>query len=192
MTFFPSPDIRKLSQEDFEHFPTQSSQPYKSDPSEIVTFNIDRGMMTDVKAVIHAEGHRTGKAFGMMELWWPYGNKAAPHVHTLEDEFFYVLDGELTLSIPGKLDRVPARKGEFVWAPRNMPHWYEVTGKEGAHVLVGEMPGGSLMSFFRGVAAGWGADLESDEKLEEFAKWSEDKFGLKFFPFDHPFQTPEW
>jgi hypothetical protein len=41
----------------------------------------------------------------MMEIWWPYGNKAAPHVHAIEDEWFYISGGELSLSIPGKLDR---------------------------------------------------------------------------------------
>jgi quercetin dioxygenase-like cupin family protein len=192
MTFFNSPDVRKLTKEEFCEFNVQSSQPFKSDPSEVLSYNIARGMMTDVKAVIHAEGHQTGNALGLMEVWWGAGDVAGPHVHTLEDEAFYILDGELTLSIPGKVDRVPARKGEFVWAPRNMPHWYEVTGDEGAHVLVFEVPGGSLMSFFRGVAAGWGADIESDEKLAEFAQWSDEKFGIKFFPFDHPFQQPEW
>lgn len=192
MTFFPSADIRSLTQEEFKTLPVQSSQPYKSDRSETLEYNIDLGMMTGVKSIIHAEGHNTGNTFGMMEIWWPYGNKAAPHVHTIEDEWFYILEGELSLSIPGKLDRVPAGPGEFVWAPRNMPHWYEVTGQEGAHVLVGVNNGGALMQFFRGVAAGWGSDLSTDEKIEEFGKWSEEKFGLKFFPFDHPFEKPEW
>jgi hypothetical protein len=28
--------------------------------------------------------------------------------------------------------------------------------------------------------------------IEEFGTWSEEKFGLEFLPFDHPFEKPEW
>jgi hypothetical protein len=37
------------------------------------------------------EAHNTGNTSGMMEIWWPYENKAAPHVHAIEDEWFYIL-----------------------------------------------------------------------------------------------------
>lgn len=132
-----------------------------------------------------------------MELWWGYGDQAAPHVHTLEDEAFYILDGELTLTVPHKVS-TPARKGEFVWVPRNMPHYYQVTGTEketgykGAHVLVFEIPGGSLMTFFRAVAAGWGADIDDPEKMQEMGEWAIEKFGLYFYPHGHDFSEPEW
>lgn len=168
-----------------------SNLPFKSDPTDVKTFNIGEGMMTDTKAIFHAEGHQTGMALGMVEIIWQKGDATAPHVHKLEDEGFYILEGELTLHLPGRLS-VVARKGEFVWAPRDMPHYYQVTGDDGARVLVLEIPGGSLMTFFRGVADGMGSDISTDEKLNEFAEWSDDNFGIKFFEPDHDFGTPEW
>lgn len=165
--------------------------PFKSDPTKVETFNIGEGMMTDTKAIFHAEGHQTGMAFGMVEIIWRQGDATAPHVHKLEDEGFYILEGELTLHLPGRLS-VVARKGEFVWAPRGMPHYYQVTGKDGARVLVLEIPGGTLMTFFRGVAAGMGADISTEEKLDEFAEWSDENFGIRFFAPDHEFPEPEW
>lgn len=56
MTFFPSTDVMKMSKEEFKELPVQSSQPYKSDHSEVLTFNIAQGMMTNTKCVMHAEG----------------------------------------------------------------------------------------------------------------------------------------
>lgn len=165
--------------------------PYKSDPTDVKTFNIGEGMMTDTKAIFHAEGYQTGMALGMVEIIWQNGDATAPHVHKLEDEGFFMLEGELTLHLPGRTS-VVARKGEFVWAPRDMPHYYQVTGKDGARVLVMEIPGGSLMTFFRGVAGGMGSDISTEEKLNEFAEWSDDNFGIKFFEADHDFGTPEW
>ena len=54
--------------------------PFKSDPTDVKTFNIGEGMMTDTKAIFHAEGHQTGMALGMVEIIWQHGDATAPHV----------------------------------------------------------------------------------------------------------------
>jgi hypothetical protein len=51
-----------------------------------------------------------------------------------------------------------------------MPHYYVVTGETGARVLACEVPGGTLIDFFYGITQGQGSDIESDEKLLEFAE----------------------
>ena len=164
-----------------------SSKPFKSDPSQVQTMQIGRGMMTDVKMIFHAFGHQTGNAFGLTEIFWGPGDVAGPHVHNLEDEGFYILEGELTLHVAGA-GTIPARAGEFVWAPRNVPHYYSVTGEEGARVLVFEVPGGTLTDFFyRTATEGRGAEIESDEGLEEFVGWCSENFGIDFMdPDDFP------
>ena len=45
---------------------------------------------------------------------------APRHVHTREDEYFYVLDGTLTVTIGEEVSEVS--KGGFVFLPRGIPH----------------------------------------------------------------------
>jgi quercetin dioxygenase-like cupin family protein len=159
------------------------NKPFKSDRSTVEVFNVGRGMMRGVKAIFHAEGKNTGNALGVLEIEWPAGDVTAPHIHWLEDEGFYVLDGELTLYVPGHGELV-LTKGQFGWAPRGLPHYYAVTGDAGAKVLVLEVPGGTLTEFFRGVAAGQGAEIDDDADLIEFAEWTEGNFGVHFLTPD--------
>lgn len=161
-------------------FQPVSNRPFKSDPAASEIMQIGRGMMTDVRMVFHAFGFQTGNAFGIIEIDWGPGDVAGPHVHHLEDEGFFVLDGELTMHVAG-VGEIPARAGEFVWAPRGVPHYYSVTGDRGARVLVFEVPGGTLMDFFyRAATERRGAEIESDEDLQTFVEWSSVNFGIDF------------
>jgi quercetin dioxygenase-like cupin family protein len=165
---------------------TVANVPFKSDASDVRTLQIGRRQMTDVKTILHAFGHQTGNVFAMHEVIWQPGDVAGFHVHTLEDQGFYILGGELSLTVSGPegVARVVAREGDVVWAPRDMPHYYEVTGDEGARVLSFGIPGTTLMNFFYGIVQGQGADIESDEKNDAFARWAADNWGLHFVPAD--------
>jgi len=157
-----------------------SNKPFKSDPSKSEPMRIGRGMMTDVRMIFHAFGFQTGNTFGLIEIYWGPGDVAGPHVHHLEDEGFFVLEGELTMHVAGT-GQIPARAGEFVWAPRGIPHYYSVSGEKGARVLVFEVPGGTLMDFFyRTATEGRGADIDSDEDLQQFVEWTSTNFGIDF------------
>jgi quercetin dioxygenase-like cupin family protein len=81
----------------------------------------------------------TGGSLGLVHMDKPAGEMPPLHVHQNEDEGFYVLDGELTLYLPG--DSVTLRAGGFFLAPRGIPHSYEV-GAGGARVLVSSVPSG--------------------------------------------------
>jgi len=54
----------------------------------------------------------------------PAGSMPPLHVHHAEDEGFYVLDGEVSLHLPGR--SLTLRAGDFALAPRGVPHTYEV------------------------------------------------------------------
>jgi hypothetical protein len=73
----------------------------------------------------------------------------ALHVHHAHDEGFLVLDGELTVFLPGR--EVVLRSGEFALAPRGLPHAYRV-GDTPARMLVLSSPAG-FEAFVRDVAA---------------------------------------
>lgn len=89
---------------------------------------------------ILADGEATGGRYGLVDMIeLPAGDMPPLHLHLAEDEGFLVLDGELTLFLPGREQTV--RAGEFVLAPRGVPHTYRV-GDAPAHVLVLSRPGG--------------------------------------------------
>ncbi len=81
----------------------------------------------------------TGGALGLVYMDKPAGEMPPLHLHHNEDEGFYVLDGELTLFLPG--ESVTLRAGEFFLAPRGVPHAYEV-GPDGVRTLVSSAPSG--------------------------------------------------
>ena len=87
--------------------------------------------------------------YGLVHQDVPAGDMPPLHVHHHEDEGFYCLGGEISLSLPG--ESVTLRAGDFFLAPRGVPHTYE-TGPEGARVLVSSTPGG-FERFVMAVAA---------------------------------------
>jgi quercetin dioxygenase-like cupin family protein len=89
---------------------------------------------------ILADGDSTGGSLGIVEMVEaPPGDMPPLHVHHAHDEGFYVLVGEVTLYTPG--DQVTLRAGEWVLAPRGIPHTYRV-GDEPARWLVTSSPAG--------------------------------------------------
>ncbi|MGH2793253.1 MAG: quercetin 2,3-dioxygenase [Actinomycetota bacterium] len=73
-------------------------------------------------SLVRATGDQTGGLLSITETRTPAGNGPPRHVHSLEDEMFFVLEGELTFTI-GDEQHV-AGPGSFVFAPRDVPHAY--------------------------------------------------------------------
>jgi quercetin dioxygenase-like cupin family protein len=61
------------------------------------------------------------------------------HVHHREDEWFYVMDGELTFWVGGQVIEAPA--GSFVYGPREIPHTFTVSSEQAHFLLVTEPAG---------------------------------------------------
>lgn len=70
-------------------------------------------------------GNETGGAFSLAELQGPPGEEVPLHVHTVEDESFLLIEGQITLWA-GNETRV-LEPGDFGIMPRNVPHCYRVT-----------------------------------------------------------------
>ena len=89
---------------------------------------------------ILADGAATADGFGLVEtLAAPPGSMPPLHVHHHHDECFYVLEGELTLYTPG--EEVTLRPGDYLPAPRRVPHTYRV-GEQPARWLTTSLPAG--------------------------------------------------
>jgi quercetin dioxygenase-like cupin family protein len=84
--------------------------------------------------VIKAGREQTLGQLAVMESTYPAGLSVHEHVHAGEDEMFYVLSGELSVSCAQDRWTVPA--GGFVFIPRDHPHGFTVTSEEPARALV--------------------------------------------------------
>jgi quercetin dioxygenase-like cupin family protein len=94
---------------------------------------------------IKASSDQTDGRVAVTENSAPRGYGSPLHVHRKEDEWFYVLSGELTFWIDGRVITAPA--GSFVYGPRDVPHTFTVTSDEARFLLVVEPAG--LEDFIR-------------------------------------------
>jgi hypothetical protein len=75
----------------------------------------------------------------------PPGALAPPHTHTREDEFSYVLEGEIGARIGDEV--VQATPGCYVLKPRGIPHAFWNTGPQPARIIEIISPPGFDMYF---------------------------------------------
>jgi quercetin dioxygenase-like cupin family protein len=73
---------------------------------------------------IHVSGEETDGCYAVLEVLSPEGDMPPLHVHHEEDEVFHVLDGQVTLFLPGS--EVSLSAGETFRAPQGIPHTYRV------------------------------------------------------------------
>lgn len=117
---------------------------------------------------IKASRATTGGRVAVIEHLAPRGFGSPLHVHRREDEWFYIMEGNLTFWVGGRT--IEASAGSFVYGPRDIPHTFTITSPDARFLLVAEpagldnfhtRPGGagpdSLASIGRGRAARSGA-----------------------------------
>jgi quercetin dioxygenase-like cupin family protein len=100
--------------------------------------------------LVKLSGADTNNAVAMVHLTVPKLAGPPLHRHSREDEWFYVLDGEIVLQVDGQ--RFTAGAGTSAFAPRGTAHAYQNFRDEAAHVLVMVTPAG-LDQFFEDVTA---------------------------------------
>jgi len=87
--------------------------------------------------VVKISGADTDGQFGLIEVTVRKGEGSPWHVHTAEDEWFYVLEGEFTVWVGDQ--RLSLSPGSFAFGPKGIPHtFYGET--DGAKVLIGFAP----------------------------------------------------
>jgi quercetin dioxygenase-like cupin family protein len=90
-------------------------------------------------------GEDTGGAACLIDATIPPGGGPAPHLHTREDEIFYILEGEVTFDIAGKTTVV--RPGTSIYAPRNQRHRFHNASTKPARMLMTITPAGLEQMF---------------------------------------------
>jgi quercetin dioxygenase-like cupin family protein len=92
-----------------------------------------------ILATVKSSAETTGGAVAVIEHLAPRGAGSPLHVHSREDEWFYVIDGELTLWIDDETIIAPA--GSFVFGPKGIPHTFIVSSEQARFLLVTEPAG---------------------------------------------------
>lgn len=122
------------------------------DPSSIQVIGPEAGERVDVlgaPVLIKSEGS-PGFLF-LADHPVPPGYGVPLHVHSAEDEVFYVLEGEITLD--SEVGSMTAGPGTFVHLPRGVAHGFRNASGAEARMLVVATPGGGLEGVFRGLDA---------------------------------------
>jgi quercetin dioxygenase-like cupin family protein len=115
--------------------PTTISKPYRLASGEGLA---DVWWKTG-RVTVKVAGAETGDAFSQIEVDDPRAGGPPLHVHHNEDETFSILEGEVTFLVGD--ERIDATAGDFLFAPRNIPHAY-VVRSERARMLVTSSPAG--------------------------------------------------
>lgn len=93
-----------------------------------------------------ATGADTDGKYAQFEALVPPGGGPPPHVHSREEEGFYVLEGEITFQVGDR--RVVATAGMFANMPVGTPHSFKNESDKPAKMLITLVPAGLEKMFF--------------------------------------------
>ena len=88
----------------------------------------------DTLAHVHISGEETDGRYTVVENLAAAGNMPPLHAHGREDEVFHVLDGLLTLFLPGA--QVDLTAGQTFRVPEGAPHTYRVESETARWLVV--------------------------------------------------------
>ncbi len=138
--------------------------------------------VADELVTFKASGEDTGGAYALTDSLVPPGGGPPPHLHHREDEAFWVLEGELEVTV-GEAT-FGAGAGSFVHLPKGVPHAYRNVGAGPARFLTLMVPAG-LEGFFEEVGKP-GGDASSpppfgEEDIEKLLAVAP-KYGVEVLP----------
>ena len=116
-----------------------------------------------------ATGEDTNGKYALIEALVSPGGGPPPHVHSREEEGFYILEGEITFTING--ERVVATAGMFANVPVGTPHSFKNESNKPAKMLVSVAPAGLEKMFMEiGVPLAEGATTALPPTREDIEK----------------------
>jgi quercetin dioxygenase-like cupin family protein len=116
-----------------------------------------------------ATGQETNGKYALFEALVGPGGGPPPHVHSREEEGFYVLEGEITFTV--NEERIVAKAGTFANMPVGTPHSFKNEGDRPARMLISVAPAGLEQMFFEvGVPLAEGATTASRPTKDEIEK----------------------
>ena len=153
--------------------------------SPVVRGPSDAGSMTWAMGSLFehlATADDTGGTLGVARVTQPPGIATPLHVHSREDEAFFLLEGQMTYQAGEDVHHLVA--GSFIWLPRGVPHAFRVTGERPV-VFIGLTVPGALLHLYDevGLPAAERRLPGQDGRpmAEEIARWNEvgPRYGLR-------------
>jgi quercetin dioxygenase-like cupin family protein len=93
-----------------------------------------------------ATGDETNGKYAMLEAIVPPGGGSPPHIHSREEEAFYILEGEITFTV--NEEKIVAKAGTFANMPVGTPHSFKNESDQPAKMLISVAPAGLEQMFF--------------------------------------------
>ncbi|GAA5508437.1 cupin domain-containing protein [Novipirellula caenicola] len=93
-----------------------------------------------------ATGDETGGKYAMWEAIVPPGGGPPPHIHSREEESFYILEGEITFHVGD--ERIVATPGTFANMPVGSRHSFKNETDKTARMILSVAPAGLEQMFF--------------------------------------------
>jgi mannose-6-phosphate isomerase-like protein (cupin superfamily) len=116
-----------------------------------------------------ATGDDTNGKYALIEALVGPGGGPPPHVHSREEEGFFILEGEIMFTING--ERVVATAGMFANLPVGTPHSFKNESNKPAKMLVSVAPAGLEKMFMEiGVPLAEGATTALPATREDIEK----------------------
>jgi mannose-6-phosphate isomerase-like protein (cupin superfamily) len=138
------------------------------------------GFLGSIGVRFMIDGNETDQGFSLVEHpMSPHALAAPLHLHTLEDEYSYVLEGRMGALLGDEV--VEAGPGDLVFKPRNQWHTFWNAGDEPCRILEIIAPAG-FEKFFKELDAMGGA-IEADP--DELAALN-GRYGLEMQPDSVP------
>jgi quercetin dioxygenase-like cupin family protein len=126
-------------------------------------------------------GEESGGAYFAMEALVPPGGGPPPHIHTREDETFYLIEGRIEFLLGD--NTITAGPGDFVNVPRGTVHCFHNTGTEMARMVLTFTPAGIERFFEETLEPAPSDALQPPDNVDAVAARyvaAAPRFGLKF------------
>jgi quercetin dioxygenase-like cupin family protein len=92
--------------------------------------------------ILLANSPSTGGAYSLIHLTATPGFASPYHLHHIEDEAFYVLDGEFTFFCGDK--KTVLGSGGYIFLPRGVPHGLRCSSVKDSRLLIHVIPGADV------------------------------------------------
>lgn len=93
-----------------------------------------------------ATGEETNGKYALCDAIVPPGSGPPPHIHSREEEGFFILEGEVTFQVGD--DRIVAKAGTFANIPIGISHSFKNESNQTAKMLITVAPAGMEQMFF--------------------------------------------
>jgi len=109
-------------------------------PTELVGFKRDRQSLDHTVwyngslMTFLATGEDTNGQFALIEAVARKGNVPPPHIHHREDEIFYVLEGEVVVSVGDRT--IKGTAGTMFFLPRDVPHSFTIESEQSRMLIL--------------------------------------------------------